>query len=922
MRAALNLATLAFILISCSCSNSVNTQSNHGATETLALSGLSALPADGVQPWESVDSRGFVIPAGGAGVSPANRGTSAFSASSLFSPGVERFSDVGDVTDNGEALFMTVAAGSNSISGGIYRFTTGGEQPSAIAVDANLKEVGGKQSEYWVGLSNYGRGSWEWHGPYSESQVTLVIEPGGNYLSTFGNTFVAVAVHDGNELDLVGVTVSPLDAADTTAPPTPAEPTLTGVAGGIELSWTDVIAADLAGYHIYWSYSPFTSPSDNGVNSVGWLENTTRIVLPVQWSREVWVGLSAVDTNGNESALTTAKPKRKLKVGTIIEVRVTMPSASAQRNDPVSITASGADLYDFDTDGDGVFDITGDTSGSASVDTSATGLIRPRVRGSSSDGTAVAFGSVSLIVSGNQRPVANAQVTPSFGYAPLSVAMNGTGEDFDGSIAEYAWDFDGDGIYDHNSGADGITAENFPTPGLYNAKLRVTDDLGAWDVDTVSVQVLAAEAELTATPSAVQPGELIHLQLGLPGPGTNLEWDLDGDGTFEASTGSTPEAYASFTTGGERTLRGRGTYSGRVLTGAALVLVHGPAVASPNPDSAGDVGYFTSLAVVNGNPAISYWEGGTLDLKYVRASNAEGSAWGAPLTLDSTGFVGYDTSLEVVNGFPAVSYWDPANVELKYVRATDANGGTWGAPQILDSAGSVGSYTSLAVVNDNPAISYWDLTNLDLKYIRAANADGSGAWGVPQTLDSVGNVGYYTSLAVVNGNPAISYLDDTNSDLKYIRATNADGSAWGAPQTLDSAGIVGLYTSLAVVNGFPAISYYDGTNSDLKYVRASNADGSGAWGAPHTLDSAGSVGSFTSLALVNGIPAVSYWDQINGDLKFVRAIDGDGSAWGGPQTLAGAGTVGTFTSLAAVNGNPAVSYHDQTNGDLKYLTLY
>ncbi len=36
---------------------------------------------------------------------------------------------------------------------------------------------------------------------------------------------------------------------------------------------------------------------------------------------------------------------------------------------------------------------------------------------------------------------------------------------------------------------------------------------------------------------------------------------------------------------------------------------------------------------------------------------------------------------------------------------------------------------------------------------------------------------------------------------------------------------VGQWTSLAVVNGRPAISYYDANNRDLKYVRASDADG-------------------------------------------------------------------------------------------------
>jgi hypothetical protein len=335
-------------------------------------------------------------------------------------------------------------------------------------------------------------------------------------------------------------------------------------------------------------------------------------------------------------------------------------------------------------------------------------------------------------------------------------------------------------------------------------------------------------------------------------------------------------------------------------------------------DSTGDVGYDTSLEVVNGNPAISYFDYSNGDLKYVRATNADGSAWNSPITLDSAGAVGRYTSLAVVNGNPAISYYDSTNRDLKYVRATNADGSAWNSPITLDSADYVGLYTSLAVVNGYPAISYYDDSNGALKYVRATNADGS-AWNSPITLDSAGDLGQYTSLAVVNGNPAISYFDRLNGDLKYVRATNADGSAWNSPITLASADYVGLYTSLAVVNGNPAISYLDSTHTDLKYVRATNADGS-TWGTPLTPDSAGLVGWHNSLAVVNGYPAISYFDYAtNYDLKYVQATNADGSAWNSPITLDSADYVGLYTSLAVVNGHPAISYYDNSNNDLKYM---
>ena len=86
-------------------------------------------------------------------------------------------------------------------------------------------------------------------------------------------------------------------------------------------------------------------------------------------------------------------------------------------------------------------------------------------------------------------------------------------------------------------------------------------------------------------------------------------------------------------------------------------------------------------------------------------------------------------------------------------------------------------------------------------------------------------MGEYTSLAVVNGKPAISYADSGNDDLKYARATDADGTTWGTPARVDGrdpeALRVGTHTSLAIVNGQPAISYSQETdNANLRNVRA------------------------------------------------------------------------------------------------------
>ncbi len=335
-------------------------------------------------------------------------------------------------------------------------------------------------------------------------------------------------------------------------------------------------------------------------------------------------------------------------------------------------------------------------------------------------------------------------------------------------------------------------------------------------------------------------------------------------------------------------------------------------------DSTGLVGFYTSLAIVASNPAIAYWDASNTGVKFIRATDTAGANWNAPITVDTAGAVGQFASLAVVNGNPAISYQDILAGDLKFVRASNATGSAWGLPNIVDSIGDVGEYTALAIVAGRPAIAYHDATRGDLKFVRAANTTGSGAWGTPAILHSTGDVGEQTSQAIVNGNPAISYLDSSNGDLKFARNSAPNGFGTWTIITVVSADNVGFNPSLALVSGNPAIAYYDKTNGDLKYVRATDASGT-AWGQPVTADSTGDLGQFASLAIVNGNPAISYYDFTNFDLKYVRSTDPTGSAWGTPATVDGGADVGQSTSLAIVNGNPAISYHDNGNGDLKYV---
>jgi hypothetical protein len=204
-------------------------------------------------------------------------------------------------------------------------------------------------------------------------------------------------------------------------------------------------------------------------------------------------------------------------------------------------------------------------------------------------------------------------------------------------------------------------------------------------------------------------------------------------------------------------------------------------------DKTGDVGQHASLAVVAGGPAVAYHDNSNGNLKYVAAVDVAGTLWGTPINADTAfGDVGEHASLTEVVGHPAIAYYSSSSDHLRYVRATNPAGTAWGPPLSIDTEAQVGEYASLAVVTGNPAIAYYDYSHQDLKYVRALDPIGS-SWGTPTRVDKEGGVGEHAALAVVAGNPAISYYDDAGS-LKFVTAAPAASVAWMAVQSPESTG--------------------------------------------------------------------------------------------------------------------------------------
>ncbi|MCL4442227.1 MAG: chitobiase/beta-hexosaminidase C-terminal domain-containing protein [Firmicutes bacterium] len=318
----------------------------------------------------------------------------------------------------------------------------------------------------------------------------------------------------------------------------------------------------------------------------------------------------------------------------------------------------------------------------------------------------------------------------------------------------------------------------------------------------------------------------------------------------------------------------------------------------------GKVGGSTSISLDSaGKKHIAYYDELYSQLKYV---HDDGSGWHSE-TVEFLNKAGSYTSLALDRGSrPHISYYEDISQDLKYAYRDNSG---WHISTV-DSENNVGSYSALALDSANrPHISYYDSTNIkgktkilkeDLKY-----ACWNGSSWLIEIVDSSGNVGSYTSIAVdTAGYPHISYYDHTKQSLKYAYK-NASG--WHT-STVDSLSNVGMYSSIALDrSGRPHISYYNATAKTLKYAFLDNSN---TWRCV-TVDKSNNVGVDTSIALdQQGRPHISYYDSAHKNLKYAYK-DGDG-AWY-TVIVDSSGNSGLDTCIALdSSGRPYISFFNDT----------
>jgi plastocyanin len=248
-------------------------------------------------------------------------------------------------------------------------------------------------------------------------------------------------------------------------------------------------------------------------------------------------------------------------------------------------------------------------------------------------------------------------------FAGDAVSFDGAGSVDDGTIAKYEWDLDGDGSFEVDSGTTPSTSKTYAAPAALTTRLRVTDDVGNVRETTRALTVLtrAPSASFTATPGTVAKNAPVGLDASASAPTTGrtitgYAWDLDGNGSFETDTGTTPAASTAFVASGTKTIGLQVTDSAADTASTTRTVT----VTNALPTA--------TFTISNANPAI----GVTVNFDATGSTDTDGAVASYQWDLDGNGTFETNTGMT-----PTTSKAYPAGgaVSVK-LRVTDDEGAT------------------------------------------------------------------------------------------------------------------------------------------------------------------------------------------------------------------------------------------------------
>ena len=629
-----------------------------------------------------------------------------------------------------------------------------------------------------------------------------------------------------------------------------------------------------------------------------------------------------------EAAFNTVIPENELPVAVLTAdpAAGTVPLLVSFDGSASSDADGGLVRFEWDYDGDGIFDFDSVDVSTTEHSYSSLGEFAPTLRVTDNrGGIATATAEVSVALPPNSAPTAGFSVSPAEGgtldqEVPLEVIIDpALSTDPDGHPLMFEWDYDGDGTVDELRSGTAPFNYVYSEPGEMVPQVLVRDqipvdsksDTAVYDSVIHALPNQPPVAILTATPTEGELPLFVEFDASQsfdPSPGGQIiyyEWDFDGDRKWDSEGWNLSTAEFTYTESRPLVAPAVRVTDGGGATGADSVLITLPYIEGwvfSEVFQASSAGLYPSVAMVEGHPAVCFqWF--HIGVGYCRAEDPLGITWGQLIDVDTIYQrdplrfgKGYHNTLIEVGGHPAIVSMEDSSglssgiddpIRISYVRANDPLGSTWPVPQIIvNGLANFSSGVSGAVINGRPAFS-WRRTEVpaSIQYVRAADTLGSN-WQQPVTAANQTSID--TTLGIVQGIPWILHCEQQEGPniASLSRALDADGVSWAG--RVDAP--VERCVKLATVGGNPAVvsqlhpDYED--YFGVQYARALDETGT-EWSEKVILVDPyeGRANYGAGFAVVDGKPAVSYVLRAPEQLIYHKAVDELGAEWEEPEIV-------------------------------------
>lgn len=345
-------------------------------------------------------------------------------------------------------------------------------------------------------------------------------------------------------------------------------------------------------------------------------------------------------------------------------------------------------------------------------------------------------------------------------------------------------------------------------------------------------------------------------------------------------------------------------------------------------DTSCDVGRDSSIAIgADGYPLISYLDGTEGTLKLIKCNDVSCSGHDETFSIVDD-FSNGRTSLALGDDdLPVIAYakYDELGSYLYVAKCNDiyCADGDESLSAVEGPGSNLAYFNSIAIGTDgNPVVSSYDQQAL-----RVVKCNDPSCTGSDETIsivdETAGAPGAYSSLAIGgDGYPVISYHEHDPGVLKFAKCN--DPACAGGDETItildNTTEYAGRHTSVAIgADGFPVISYSTSWDWELRVIKCNDAACTGGDETRSVIDYAAS--GFTAIAIgADGFPVIAYTGGGSQyALKVAKCNDAACSGSDEIVTLVDPVSSGYISLIIGADGLPVISYFDNVANALKVV---